>query len=47
MSARLYLPCDSAALAVGADEVGTALADGARRRNLSLNLTRTGSQGLY
>jgi formate dehydrogenase iron-sulfur subunit len=47
MSARLYLPCDSAALAVGADEVATALADGARRRNLSIDLIRTGSRGLY
>jgi formate dehydrogenase iron-sulfur subunit len=47
MSARLYLPCDSAALAVGAAEVATALDDAARQRNIALDIVRTGSRGLY
>jgi hypothetical protein len=47
MSARLYLPCDAGALAVGADEVATALVAAARERNLALDLVRTGSRGLY
>jgi formate dehydrogenase iron-sulfur subunit len=47
MTARLHLPCDAGALAVGADEVAAALAEGARQRNLTLDLIRTGSRGLY
>ena len=47
MSARLYLPCDSGALVVGADEVAGRLADAARLRNLALDIVRTGSRGLY
>ena len=43
----LYLPCDSLARAVGADEVSTALITQARERNLPLELQRTSSRGLY
>lgn len=47
MMPRLYLPCDSLARAVGADEVTVALITQARERNLSLDLQRTSSRGLY
>ncbi|WP_130908084.1 formate dehydrogenase beta subunit [Pseudomonas sp. Sample_16] len=43
----LYLPCDSLARAVGADEVSTALITQAQERNLPLALQRTSSRGLY
>lgn len=47
MMPRLYLPFDSLARAVGADEVAVALATQARERNLPLDLQRTSSRGLY
>lgn len=43
----LYLPCDSLARAVGADEVSVALITQAKDRNLPLELQRTSSRGLY
>ncbi|MCP2023277.1 UNVERIFIED_ORG: formate dehydrogenase iron-sulfur subunit [Pseudomonas reinekei] len=43
----LYLPCDSLARAVGADEVSTAVITQAKERNLPLELQRTSSRGLY
>ena len=47
MMPRLYLPVDSLARAVGADEVALALAALAQERNLPLDLQRTSSRGLY
>ena len=47
MMSALYLPCDSLARAVGADEVAVALITQARERNLPLELQRTSSRGLY
>ncbi|MGE0425477.1 MAG: formate dehydrogenase beta subunit [Reyranellaceae bacterium] len=47
MSARIYLPRDVAALAVGADDAARALTDAARRRGLALEIVRTGSRGLF
>ncbi|WP_179056311.1 formate dehydrogenase beta subunit [Pseudomonas umsongensis] len=47
MMPTLYLPTDSLARAVGADEVSTALITQARERNLPLELQRTSSRGLY
>lgn len=44
---RVYIPRDSAALAVGADEVAAALADECTRRGLALELVRNGSRGLF
>ena len=43
----LYLPCDSLARAVGADEVAAALIAQAQQRNLPLDLRRSSSRGLY
>ena len=47
MSLRLFIPRDSGALAVGADEVAAAFAVAGNKRNLTLDIVRTGSRGLY
>ncbi|MGZ0703827.1 formate dehydrogenase beta subunit [Pseudomonas sp. L5B5] len=47
MMANLYLSCDSLARAVGADPVADALLAQAGQRQLSLQLQRTSSRGLY
>lgn len=47
MTLRLYIPRDSGALAVGADEVAAAFVEAAGRRELPLEIIRTGSRGLY
>jgi len=47
MSLRLYVPADSAAVAVGADDVLAAIEVAARNRNLALDVVRTGSRGLF
>ena len=43
---RLFVPRDSAAVAVGADRVALALADEAARRGLAVEIIRTGSRGM-
>ncbi len=47
MSARIYLPRDAGALALGAEAVAAALAREARARGVTLEIVRTGSRGLY
>ena len=47
MSLRVFIPCDAGAVAVGADEVTGAMERAARRRNVALEIVRTGSRGLY
>jgi formate dehydrogenase iron-sulfur subunit len=47
MSARVYIPRDAGALAVGAQAVATALLDAARLRGIATEIIRTGSRGLY
>jgi formate dehydrogenase iron-sulfur subunit len=47
MSLRLYVPCDAAALSVGADEVAQALQASAAELGLEVEMIRTGSRGLY
>ena len=47
MSARVFVPADSSALAVGADAVAEAIADEARRRGVDVAIVRTGSRGLF
>jgi len=44
---RVYVPRDSAALAVGADEVATALQAEFAKRGLSIELVRNSSRGLF
>jgi formate dehydrogenase iron-sulfur subunit len=43
----LYLPLDSAAVALGADELGEALAAESAKRKLDLTIVRTGSRGMH
>ena len=43
---RLYLPCDSAALALGADEVAQAITEQAARRGIDIELVRNGTRGM-
>ncbi|HLG88717.1 MAG TPA: NADH-ubiquinone oxidoreductase-F iron-sulfur binding region domain-containing protein [Alphaproteobacteria bacterium] len=47
MSLRVFIPRDSGAIAVGADEVAVALNRAAAARNLPVEIVRTGSRGLY
>ncbi len=47
MSAVIFVPADSAALALGADEVAVAIQDEADRRNIAVTLVRNGSRGLF
>ena len=44
---RVFVPRDTGALAVGAEEVARALSDAAVRRGLPVEIVRTGSRGLY
>ncbi len=46
-SVRARLPKDAASLALGADEVAAALTEAAGRAEVSLELVRTGSHGLF
>ncbi len=43
----LYVPCDSAARALGADEVARALAEQCARRGVDVTIVRNGSRGLF
>ena len=47
MSIRIYVPRDSAALAVGADEVAAAIVAEAARAGHDIELVRNGSRGLF
>jgi len=47
MSTRVFIPGDSAALSVGADEVAAALRGVAEERGLAVEIARNGSRGLY
>jgi formate dehydrogenase iron-sulfur subunit len=47
MSTRIYIPNDSAALALGADAVVRAFQVEARARGLDLEIVRNGSRGLF
>ncbi len=47
MSARVFIPRDAGAVAVGADAVGEELVRCAGRRGMALEIIRTGSRGLY
>jgi formate dehydrogenase iron-sulfur subunit len=47
MTLRLFIPADAGALAVGAEEVTSALRAAAARQNVAVDIVRTGSRGLY
>ena len=44
---RVYVPRDAAALAVGADDVASALRDALERRGAAVEIVRNGSRGLF
>jgi len=47
VSARLFIPRDSGALCVGAEDVAAAFRKAAEKRGLDVEIVRTGSRGLY
>ena len=44
---RIYVPCDMAALSVGADAVARAISDQVASRRLDVTIVRNGSRGLF
>jgi len=47
VSSKVYVPCDAAALSVGADAVARVVAEQIAARHLDLTLVRNGSRGLF
>jgi formate dehydrogenase iron-sulfur subunit len=47
MNIRIFVPRDSTALALGAEEVAASIAEAARKRGIDLQLVRNGSRGLF
>ncbi len=47
MSTKIYLPCDSGAVSVGADQVADAIILEAEKRNMDMELIRNGSRGMF
>jgi formate dehydrogenase iron-sulfur subunit len=47
MSTKIYVPCDSSAVSLGADRVATAITLEANKRGVEIELIRNGSRGLY
>ncbi|HKJ61629.1 MAG TPA: formate dehydrogenase, partial [Hyphomicrobiales bacterium] len=47
MRAVVYVPRDSGALALGADELAEAIAAEAQKRGIEIRVVRNGSRGLY
>ena len=47
MTTTLYIPCDSTALALGADQVAQAIEAEAQRRGKQIRLVRNGSRGMF
>ena len=47
MTTRIFVSRDAGAVAVGADEVASALANAAGKRGAAIEIVRTGSRGLY
>ena len=47
MSTKVYVPCDAAALSVGAEAVARTIAEQIASRHLDLTLVRNGSRGMF
>jgi formate dehydrogenase iron-sulfur subunit len=47
MSVRVFIPCDMAAVSVGADAVARAFADQVAKRHLDVTVVRNGSRGMF
>ena len=44
---KVFVPCDAAAIAVGADEVAAAVVREAAKAGVEINLVRNGSRGMF
>ncbi len=44
---KVYVPCDSSAIAVGANQVAQAISDQAQQRGIPIQLIRNGSRGMF
>src|SRR5579863_3106354 len=47
MSVKIYVPCDAAAVSVGADAVAKAIAEQIASRHIDATLIRNGSRGMF
>jgi formate dehydrogenase iron-sulfur subunit len=47
LSIKVYVPRDSSAISVGADDIATAIVAQAKARNATITLVRNGSRGLF
>lgn len=47
MSIRVYVPCDTTAVSVGADKVAQALSEQAQQHTLAIQIVRNGSRGMF
>jgi formate dehydrogenase iron-sulfur subunit len=47
MTTKVYIPCDSGALSMGAEKVAVAISQESKRRGLDVEIIRNGSRGLY
>jgi formate dehydrogenase iron-sulfur subunit len=47
LNARVYVPCDTSAIACGADALAQAIGDEAQRRGVGIDIVRNGSRGLH
>ena len=47
MSITIYVPCDSSAIALGADQVAAEIVLQAQQRGIAINLVRNGSRGMF
>jgi len=47
MSLTIYIPADSAAVSVGANDVAKEIANEAKKRNLQIEIKRNGSRGMF
>ena len=43
---KIFVPCDAAALSVGADETAAAIENAAAKRNVNIEIVRNGSRGM-
>ena len=43
----MYVPCDSSAIALGANQIATAIAQQAQQRGIAIRLVRNGSRGMF
>jgi formate dehydrogenase iron-sulfur subunit len=47
MSAKIYVPCDSSAISLGANRVADAVIQEAEKRGIDIEVVRNGSRGMY